>query len=253
MTAPGTTPRPACRPALLLAGRRWLGLMWLAAAALQLAGCAAVGQLPQLEEGYYQVVNTNDDSLARAMAPTPRRRFYVEQAHDTLLLLPPAPAAGPLRYPLRAGRHVVLLRRTFDFDIFTLPFKIRPPRENLPIQLNTTFNAALYFGRRLDFYHLNRHRLPAGRTVPLNRTTGLGYGLFTGLGSSLITADNTHQRAATDYEGLVIHSGGALIYDARVFNVGVAVGTDKLLGPDGPSWVYNFSPWLGFLFGLNLN
>ena len=253
MNVSNASQRPVFRPVLLLFGRRWRCLVWLAAAALQLAGCAAVGQLPQLEEGYYQVVNTNDDSLARAMAPTPRRRFYVEQLHDTLSLLPPAPAAGPLRYPLRTGRHVVLLRRTFDFDIFTLPFKIRPPRENLPLQLNTTFNAALYFGRRLDFYHLNRHRLPSGRTVPLIRTTGLGYGLFTGLGSSLITADNTHQRAATDYEGLVIHSGGALIYDARVFNVGVAVGTDKLLGPDGPSWVYNFSPWLGFLFGLNLN
>jgi hypothetical protein len=215
----------------------------------------SVGRVPQLTEGYYQVVQTNDSVLTRAIADVPGQRFYVEQpTPDTLLLYRPMAQPGPpVRYGLRPQHHVVVLHRELDFDIFTLPFKVRPARENVPIALNTTFNAALYFGRRLDFYHLNRHRSPSGRTAPLIRTVGLGYGLFTGLGSSLITADLTHGHAALDYEGVVIHSGGAAIYDARVFNVGVAVGIDQLLGSDADYWLYQRKLWFGLLFGLNLN
>jgi hypothetical protein len=219
-----------------------------------LSSCS-VGRVPQLTEGYYQVVQTNDSVLTQALAHVPRQRFYVEQpTPDTLLFYRPADEPGPpVRYGLRPQHHVVVLHRELDFDIFTLPFKVRPARENVPIALNTTFNAALYFGRRLDFYHLNRHRSPTGRTAPLIRTVGLGYGLFTGLGSSLITADLTRGHAALDYEGVVIHTGGAAIYDARVFNIGVAVGVDQLLGPDSDYWLYQRKLWFGLLFGLNLN
>jgi hypothetical protein len=214
-----------------------------------------VGRVTQLDPDYYQVVQTNDSLLTQAVAEVPRHRFYIEQpAPDTLLLyrLAAAPAA-PVRYGLRPHHRAVLLHREFDFDIFTLPFKIRPSREGVPVALNTTFNAALYLGRRLDFYHLTRHRTPSGRANPLIRTVGLGYGLFTGLGSSLISAALTRGQATLDYEGLVIHSGAAAIYDARVFNIGVAVGIDQLLGPDAQYWVYQRQPWFGLLFGLNLN
>lgn len=219
-----------------------------------LGGCS-VGRVSQLDADYYQVVQTNDSLLTRAVAGVPRHRLYVEQpAPDTLALYRPPTSAGvPVRYGLRPNRHAVLLHREFDFDIFTLPFKVRPGREGVPVQLNTTFNAALYFGRRLDFYHLTRHRLPTGRTTPLIRTVGLGYGLFTGLGSSLITADLTRQHALVDYEGFVVHGGAAAIYDARVFNVGVAVGVDQLLGADADYWLYQRKFWFGLLFGLNLN
>jgi hypothetical protein len=76
---------------------------------------------------------------------------------------------------------VVLLQRELD-----LPFNVRPARENVPIALNTTSNETLYCGRQLDFYYLSRHRSPMGRSVPLIRTVGLGYGQFTSLGSSVI-------------------------------------------------------------------
>lgn len=240
--------------AVCLRGSAWVAGL-LAGAGL---GSCSVGRLPQLEPDYYQVVHTTDPALAQAAAGVPRRRFYVEQpAADTLLLYRPTgprTAPGPpRRYALRAGRHAVLLHREFDVDIFTLPFKVRPGREGVPTQLNTTFNAALYVGRRLDFYHLNRHPLPTGRTVPLIRTVGVGYGLFTGLGSSFITADLTHGHATTDYEGFVVHNGAAVLYDARVFNVGAAVGVDRLLGADADAWLYQHRPWFGLLFGLNLN
>lgn len=224
---------------------------------LGLGGCS-VGRLPQLEEGYYQLIETNEPAMQQAAADVRRHRFYIEQpTPDTLLFYRPTPALAapgpPLRYGLQAGRHVLLLHREFDFDIFTLPFKVRPGRAGVPTQLNTTFNAALYLGRRLDFYHLNRHRSPVGRTAPLIRTVGLGYGLFTGLGSSFISADLTGGHATTDYEGFVLHNGAAVLYDAHVFNVGAAVGIDRLLGADANDWLYRGRLWFGLLFGLNLN
>jgi hypothetical protein len=233
---------------------RILGHLGPALATLALAGCT-VGHLPKLDDGYYQVVQTNNSTLTRAVAAVPHHRFYIEQpVADTLLLYRPAAApAPPLHYGLHTGQHVLLLRREFDFDIFTLPFKVRPGREGVPAQLNTNFNAALYFGRRLDFFHLNRHRAPSGRTAPLIRTVGFGYGLFTGLGSADISADLTRGHATTEYEGFVLHSGAAFIYDAQVFNVGAAVGVDRLLGADADYWLYQQKVWVGLLFGLNLN
>ncbi|TPG64439.1 hypothetical protein [Hymenobacter nivis] len=227
---------------------------WATLLAAGLAGCS-VGHLPQLDADYYRLVQTNDSTLARRVATVPHHRFYVEQdVPDTLLLYRPAAEPGPpLRYGLHRGQRVVLLRGEFDFDIFTLPFKIRPGREGVPAQLNTNFNAALYLGRRLDFFHLTRHQAPSGRTAPLIRTVGLGYGLFTGLGSADISPGLTRGHAAVDYEGFVVHSGAAVIYDARVFNVGAAVGIDYLLGGDADYWLYQRRPWFGLLFGLNLN
>ncbi|GAA3947097.1 hypothetical protein [Hymenobacter algoricola] len=235
--------------------KTWAGL--LAGLNALLAGCAAVGHVPSLEPGNYQVLQATDPALAAALGPD--RSFYVEQVQDSLQFLAPPrpPETAPRRfsYPLRPGQHVLLVGRKFDLDVFTIPFKARPPQGPVPVQLNTNFNAALYFGRRLDFYHLNSAGQPNGQPAPQIRTVGLGYGLFTGLGSTAVTPDVTNQqtRIASGYEGFVVHVGAAAIYDARIFNLGLAVGADQLLGPDGRHWIYQRKPWYGVLFGLDLN
>ncbi|GAB2788553.1 hypothetical protein HNQ93_003084 [Hymenobacter luteus] len=220
-----------------------------------LTGCAAVGHLPTLEPGDYQLFQTDDPILAAAAGQ--ERAFYVEQAHDSLLFVSQTETqATPQRfsYGLHRGHHVILLDRKFDLDVFTIPFKARLPQGPVPVQLNTNFNAALYFGRRLDFYHVNSRSLLAGRQEPQIRTVGLGYGVFTGLGSTIINPDVTRQQTqVAEYEGFVVHAGAAAIYDARIFNLGLAVGADQLLGPDGRHWIYQRKPWFGVLFGLDLN
>ncbi len=224
------------------------------AALLALAGCIT-SQVPQLNPGRYQVARTELPALEAAAAPVPRRNLYLEQpAPDSLVFYPAGPPPPPpLRFGTAQFQGLHLWHREFDFDVFTLPFKVREQREGVPTQLNTTFNAAVYVGRRLDWYRFRRQVLPSGRAVPQIRTAGFGYGLFGGLGSSIVTADLTHQHATTDYEGLVLHAGGAAIYDARVLNVGLALGFDRLLGADGAYWLYQNRPWLGVLFGVNLN
>lgn len=231
----------------------WRG--WpLVAASVLLSGCAAVGRLPTLEPGDYQFFRTNDPALSATVGPD--RAFYVEQNHDSLTFLsqPANGAARQFSYAVRRGHHVILLDRKFDLDVFTIPFKARPPQGSVPVQLNTNFNAALYFGRRLDFYHVNSKQLLNGHQEPQIRTVGLGYGLFTGLGSTIINPDVTNQQTrVAEYEGFVVHAGAAAIYDARIFNLGLAIGFDQLLGPDGINWIYQRKPWFGVLFGLDLN
>lgn len=221
---------------------------------LALSGCAVVGNVTQLDEDYYRVVyHATSDSLA---ARLPHGPLYAQQRADTLLLTPDS-GTGPLRtyrYRLQPTQRLLLLRRRFDLDVFTIPVKVRPPRGGVPVQLNTNFNAAIYVGQRLDFYSLRtKHTTPFGAS-PHIRATGIGYGAFVGAGSTFITADVTGPRpTATEYEGLVIHSGLAAIYDARAFNIGIAAGIDQLLGPDSSYWIYQHKPWFGVLFGLDLN
>ena len=230
-------------------------LTCLAIALGGLPGCAVVGNVAQLDDDHYRLVRHElPDSLVAAVRRG--QDFYVQQRADTLLLTPPAGTGAPLTYRYRLGpvQRVLLLRRRLDLDVFTIPFKVRPPQGGVPVQLNTNFNAAIYVGRRLDFYSLRTKRTTPFGATPHVRATGIGYGAFVGAGSTFITNDVAGQRATTaDYEGLVLHGGLAFIYDARAFNIGLATGLDQLLGPDGPHWVYQHKPWFGVLFGLDLN
>ena len=219
------------------------------------SGCAVVGNVSQLDDDYYRLVRrASPDSLVTALHGA--TAFYVQQRADTLLFTPKASSDAPLtyRYGLNPTQRVLLLRRRLDIDVFTIPFKVRPPRGGVPVQLNTNFNAAVYVGRRLDFYSLRTKRSTPFGHMPTVRDTGLGYGAFIGAGSTVVNPDVTGQRASVpEYEGLVLHGGAALIYDARAFNIGLATGIDQLMGADGRHWIYRHKPWFGILFGLDLN
>lgn len=227
----------------------------LAAGTLALSGCAVVGNVAQLDDDYYRVVHQPAADTLAALAA--HQQVYVQQRADTVLFTPDASTSRPrtYRYRLEPDHRLLLLRRRLDIDVFTIPFKVRPPQGGVPVQLNTNFNAAIYVGRRLDFYSLRTKRTtPFGPSAHI-RALGLGYGAFIGAGSTFITDDVTAtiRPTAADYEGVVLHGGLAAIYDARAFNIGLAAGIDQLLGPDGPHWVYQHKPWFGILFGLDLN
>ncbi len=236
--------------------RAFLGAFLLLSVGFWMSGCGVVGHVTELQPGWYQVVHLGKaDSAAARLG---RQRAYAQLNADTLLLTPYVAGAEQsppsVRYVLKPDHRAVLLDRQLDVDVFTLPFKIRPPRSGIPVQLNSNFNAALYVGQRLNFISLRADR----RTTPWQRnsfikSTGIGYGAFVGLGSTTITPDVTRGHATLEYEGLVFDAGAAFIYDARAFNLGLAGGIDFLSGPDGEFWVYQRHPWIGLLFGLDLN
>lgn len=240
---------------MLTVSLRLLLHVGLAAGYALLTGCAVGSNVAQFNDGQYRLVRRlSPDSLVTATAQV--KRFYVRQRADTLLLMPldSASRSSTYRYRLNASQPVWLLRRHLDFDVLTIPFKVRPGQGSLPVQLNTGFNAAIYLGQRLDFYSLRTKRMSPFGLTPRTQYTGLGYGAFLGAGSTLINAGVTGQQVrGPEHTGFVVHGGVAGLYDARLLNIGLAIGVDQLLGADGRYWVYQHKPWFGILLGLDLN
>ena len=147
-----------------------------------------VGNVTQLDDDYYRVVaHASPDSLVAAL---PTKQLYIQQRADTILLTQETNAAPvTYRYRRRPDQRIMLLRRRLDIDVFTIPFKVRPPQKGVPVQLYTNFNAAIYVGRRLDFYSLRTKRTTPFGATPRIRATGIGYGAFVGAGSTFITSD----------------------------------------------------------------
>jgi hypothetical protein len=47
--------------------------------------------------------------------------------------------------------------------------------------------------------------------------------------------------------------GVALIMAIGKFTSGLSIGWDNLLDKNNKSWIYEGKPWVGLVFGLNLN
>ena len=210
-----------------------------------LQGCRVQSSSGVLEPGFYRILQPAQTDLSG-------QKIYVVDSGDSLQLL--IPFSDQRRFVHQSDYQSWTFHRTeIDVDVFTLPFKIRPARASLPAQLNSNFNAALYLGRRIDFYKYRWKPVMPSFSVRQLRSQGFGYGLFTGIGSTSINDFVMRKSIGIEYEGVVINAGIAAIYDARIFNVGFALGIDHLMDTNRQDWIYQQRPWFGVLFGLNLN
>ena len=147
----------------------------------------------------------------------------------------------------------VFSRRSFDVDILTIPFKYRPGLGDVPNQLTTNFNGAVYVGYRSDNYHLSYQQTQLG--TYRRRFSHFGYSLggFTGIGSTNIQPLVMNNQLNIDYEGVVWSKGVAGIVAVDNLTFGLGLGFDHLLDQNAKNWVYQGKPWLGLTLGLNLN
>jgi hypothetical protein len=208
-------------------------------------GCRVMSSQPTLEPDFYQVRHTGLSQIGR-------QKQYVIDSGDSLQLIDPI--ADSRRFVQKSVYKPWTFQRTeIDVDVFTLPFKIRSSHGNLPSQLNSNFNAALYLGRRIDLY--NYHFKPITPTLDIRQvhSRGFGYGVFVGIGSAAINDFVVRTPIGIEYEGVVLDAGIATLYDARIFNIGLAIGLDYLTNSHRQTWIYQQKPWFGVLFGLNLN
>lgn len=141
-----------------------------------------------------------------------------------------------------------LSRLVLDFDVITIPFKIRPSVKGFPEQMNATFNGALYLGKRKDRYTIEKKN----DKIKLNGF-GFGYGAFLGVGSVTMNPFVLQETINYEYDGFVVQGGLAGIYDAKRFNFGLATGVDMLMDKNRKNWIYQGKPWIGMLFGIQLN
>jgi hypothetical protein len=188
----------------------------------------------------------SEDSITVFRLDNNRKQFNIDTLQSLTLSLP-------------AVQHDTLFntysftQRSFDLDVLTIPFKYRPAAADLPNQLNTNFNGALYVGFRRDIYRLTYKKAPFN--ISKRKITHYGYsvGLFTGLGSTAINPWVTRDQITSEYDGVVWLKGMAGIIGINNFTFGLAIGVDHLLDRNHKVWIYQNKPWIGLVLGLNLN
>lgn len=217
----------------------------LALALSGLYGCRVNTSQGSLEPGFYRITHATASDLNG-------QKIYVVDTGDSLRLVIPAHDQRRV-LPGPVYQSWTFRRNDLDVDVFTLPFKIRPAQPSLPGQLNSNFNAALYVGHRIDLFNFRQKLVTPTFGIRQLQSRGFGYGLFAGIGSAAVNDFVTRSPIGVEYEGVVVDAGLATIYDARIFNIGLAVGFDHLLDSNRRQWIYQQKPWFGVLFGLNLN
>ena len=146
----------------------------------------------------------------------------------------------------------LFLKKSFDVDIITIPFKYRPAVSALPRQLTTDFNGNVFLGYRFDRFKIKYNATPVGiKKNLIHRAVTLG--VFGGLGSTSVTPSTTNGLTADEYDGLVLSRGFALMFGLRTLTVGLGIGWDSLTDRDKEFWIYQNKSWYGLTLGLNLN
>jgi hypothetical protein len=211
------------------------------------------------------------DGVYRAkIQGVPTARMYVEVEDDSIQLFPLLPAEKGVVIDSTQG--VILLfpeqkahdafhrqhtysfqKPSFDLDLITIPFKYRSRSAGFPRQLKSSLEAALYVGYRSDTYRLLYRRTPLNLYERDINRYGFSLGLFTGLGSTDMSPWVTQDQIAYEYDGVIWTKGIAGMMAVNNFTVGVALGTDWLLDRNRRVWIYQSRPWVGLVFGLNLN
>lgn len=148
---------------------------------------------------------------------------------------------------------IVFKKQSLDVDITSIILKYRPSINDLPAQLTTDLNMALYVGWRYDYYDVMSKRDPLGRIYHKMSNRGYDFGVFAGPGTTLISPINTQNKRTDEYSGMIIQTGIAGFVESNVASFGLAIGYDYLLNPDRKIWIYNNRPWVGFVVGIALN
>ncbi len=142
---------------------------------------------------------------------------------------------------------------TLDIDFLTIPLKYRPEQFNLPAQLNTNLNGAVYLGYRNDRYVIKYPSDPLGTSNRSLDHYGFSIGFFSGIGNTAVSPTTTNNLQSLEYDGIVFAKGIAGIIAVNNFTVGISVGFDNLIDANRKRWIYEKKLWFGLAFGLNLN
>ncbi len=146
-----------------------------------------------------------------------------------------------------------LSKQSFDIDFLTIPLKYRFASQDVPAQLNTNLNGAVYLGYRIDKYVVGYKPDFLSRSLRNITHYGFSFGVFNGLGNTAMTPTNTFNNISQEYDGVVWNKGLAGILAINNFTLGISLGIDNLLDKNKKVWIYESKPWVGIAFGLNLN
>lgn len=146
-----------------------------------------------------------------------------------------------------------LTKTGIDIDVMTVLFKYRFSPYKFPKQFLSDFNVALYSGWRTDYFLIRSNKDPLGRYHTKILDRGFDFGLFAGLGTTLIGPFSTDNVVENEYNAMIIQYGIAGFVESKVASFGIGVGLDNLMSPDRNVWIYEMKPWIGFIVGIALN
>lgn len=217
--------------------------------------CKSIQTVNEIPTAIYTVSSKECAALDSNSKQLPVQKSIKITVGETDGMISIKPVSQKLKPPELKTPSMQLLniyRYTFDVDVLTMPFKIRPSVNGFPQQLDPNFSTAIYLGCRRDSYQIKSIDSKDFKKIKVNGV-GYGYGGFIGIGAVTMNPFVTNQQINYEYDGFVLNGGFAAIYDAKKFNLGLALGADYLVDKNRKNWIYQGKPWFGVLFSINLN
>lgn len=224
-----------------------------------ICSCGAIRNTPKYEfaNGYYSTkvfsnkqskvyVHNEEDFVSIYPLKKIGKTLAIDTSEHSKLVL-------PQHYSDTVQKRYFFHHKSFDVDFLTIPFKYRPRANRFPRQFNANLNGGVYLGYRNDSYVVKYAKDPFGKYG--RRTTHFGFsvGGFTGLGGTAMNPWVTNDQIQIEYDGVVWTKGIASIIGLDQVTLGLSVGWDHLLDKNKGFWLYQGKPWIGLVFGLNLN
>lgn len=131
---------------------------------LFVCSCKSIHEIEQLLYDTYRITEAQYRQMGGEPTGQGRRSLTADvlQSDSAIIITAEFENTRPLKLKLDEINSLKMYRYTFDIDVLTVPFKIRPAVSGFPEQLNANFDAALYFGRRRDSYTIEKKK--KGRT-----------------------------------------------------------------------------------------
>jgi len=142
---------------------------------------------------------------------------------------------------------------SMDLDFLTVLSKYRFETDNMPGQMNTNLNGAVYLGVRNDIYHLKYPKTPLNTYQRRLTHYGFSVGYFSGFGGTPMNQWVTNDHITSEYDGVTWINGFAAIMGIDRGSVGLTLGWDYLLDSNRDYWIYQGKPWIGLAIALNIN
>ena len=142
-------------------------------------------------------------------------------------------------------------RNSIDVDLTTILLKYRPEQMEVPNQLSSNINAALYIGLRKDFFKMMSYKTPLKEEYSFLRQTAFDAGLFAGIGITPVNPTVTSGTVNIEYDGIVFQKGIAGYITFDNMSIGITLGFDTLLDKNKGAWLFNEKPYLGIAIGIS--
>jgi hypothetical protein len=152
-----------------------------------------------------------------------------------------------------AMNKLVFKHLSADLDFLTVLTKYRFANGDLPGQMNTNLNGAVFIGLRNDIYHMKYPKTPLNTYQRRITHYGFSVGFFSGFGGTPVNQWVTNDNVMSEYDGVTWINGFAGIIGIDRASFGLTLGWDNLLDTNKQYWIYQGKPWIGLAITLNIN